>query len=329
MRIRNALGKGARKVNRTIWFVALLYLANLGFAFILGGILADQLAESLGNSLSARRMLDGYDDYWYGNFNTHAEGLADTFSPGVAGIGAMLGAVDATVTGRLFQTHPAVLGGGIFLLVLWTFAAGGLLACFLRNRPVSFFQEGARFFFRMAVLVLMALFTYHLIFHYLLDPLLNWLRQVNRNVLDERMDFFAHLFIYLAIWLLVALVNLIFDYSKIITVKHNMTMAFLAPVKAILFVLRHPGKTVGLYASLSLFWLTALLLYWLAAPGIGQNTWPKIWLAFGVGQLFVFFRIWLRAYFWGTQSSLYAGLASARVATVSESAPSDPSEVGA
>ncbi|RMG64361.1 MAG: hypothetical protein D6715_09875 [Calditrichaeota bacterium] len=328
MSIRNALGKGIGKVNRAIWFVALLYLANVGFAFILGGILADQLAESLGSSASAQKMLDGYDDYWYANFNTHAQGLATTFHPGVVGIGAVLNAVDATVTGRLFQSHPAVLGGGILLMVLWAFATGGLLALFLRPRPVSFFQEGARFFFRMAVLALMALFIYHLIFHYLLEPLLGWLREVNRDVLDERVDFFSHLLVYLAVWMLVGLVSLIFDYSKIITVHHNMTMAFLAPVKAAWFIVKHPGRTVGLYLSLSLFWLVAVGIYWLVAPGVGQNTWSKIWLAFALGQVFIFFRIWLRALFFAAQGSLYAGLVPAP-AVSSQPAPTETGEVAA
>ena len=75
MNIFSCFMDGIRRVNSAKRYIFVVYLINvllaLGLAISLGGAIKD----SLGSSMAAERLRDGFDGFWDSNFSAQARGL--------------------------------------------------------------------------------------------------------------------------------------------------------------------------------------------------------------------------------------------------------------
>lgn len=305
MKIIAALQNGVRLVNRFWRYLFLAYGLNLVLALVLAAGVGMAIADSLGHSASAERLVQNFEEFWYQSFAAQAKGLEKTFNPTVTGIGAVLNGLDATLGGRLFQGEPLLLGVGAFYLILWLFLSAGFISFYARpENQTGFLAHAGCYFVRFVVLGAMAWILYFLIFAFLLDGL-GWLvNELTRETIDERIHFFYTLLKYAIVWLLVLSVNMLFDYSKILTVLRDYRNALTAPLHALRLIWKNKRRTYGLYFTLGGAWLILLLIYWFIAPGAGQSTWLTIFLAFMLGQVYVLSRIWTRALFLAGQTAM-------------------------
>ena len=311
MSIGRAFADGIRRAGAAKRYLLVAYVVNLSIAMVLGLTMATAIEDSLGSSLAAGNLRDGFDALWHSGFSARASGLAETFHPSVVGVGAVFNGLDTFLQGGLFRQYPLIVGIGVLYLALWTFFAGGFISAFRRPREVhaaSFFHRSARFFPRFAVLAVMAGVLYWLIFHFAMPWLDDRVASLTRETVDERVFFAWTMAKYLVVWCLVWLVSLVFDYGKILTVVHDHGNALTAPLKALGFVAKNLVRTVGLHLAIGIVWVALLVGYWAIAPGADQSTTAAVAVAFLLGQLYIVARIFTRCLFWAGQTAMYEAL---------------------
>lgn len=298
--------RGLSRIWQVKRYIGVIYLINLLLALGLGSVVGQAIYRSLGKSLAAERLVQGFDPHWYGSFSATAQGLAKTFHPAVVGIGAVFENLNRFLTGRLFSDLGIFVWLGLFYLLIWSFFSAGFVSRFVRpDNSMGFWQSAARFMPRFVVLAIMAAIGYYILLGGVLNGLSRWVQSLTRETTDERVVFVLTLAKYLVVWILVWWLNMIFDYSRIATVYRDLRMVWLAPIEALVLTLRHPLKTGGLYYLLGITGLLALWGYWMVAPGAGQSTATAVWMAFLFGQLYVIFRIGLRVWFYSSQAVMY------------------------
>ena len=302
--------EGFRDLKKVSRYIAGIYVLSLIIALALGSIVAGDIQDSLGHSMAAQRLKEGFDAMWYQTFSHHAKGLARSFHPAIVGIGAIFENLNQFLEGRLFHTEPIFFWLGLLYLLLWTFAAGGILARITQPDESPFMLQASRFFPRFVILAVMAGVVYFIIFHFIMGGIAQWIRHATRNTTDARVVFSYTMIKYAVVWLLVFWMNMIFDYSKILTVVKDLKMVVVAPLQALAFTFKHPIKTFGLYYLVGLTGIGLILLYWLIAPGAGQKSSIAVWGAFILGQIFVLARMFLRTLFYSSQARLYLQLQS-------------------
>jgi hypothetical protein len=194
--------------------------------------------------------------------------------------------------------------------VIWIFLAGGILDRYARNRPTratGFFGRCGVFFFRFLRLGALALVAYWLLYAcvhaWLFGTLYPW---ATRDLTVERSAFFLRVLLYAVFGVLLFGCNLIFDYAKIRAVVEDRRSMIGALVSAVRFVVRQPGRAVGLYALDGLTFLVVVLAYGAVAPGAGGAGW-SLWAGLLVTEVFLLARLWVKLVFYASQTALFQG----------------------
>lgn len=310
MNILNAISNGSKNVIHSARYVFLAYSVNLLLILIFAISFAATLSDSIGHSAAGENLRNGFDPVWYQAFSSGAHGLSATFHPSVVGIGAVFNGLEKMLSGGLW---PGLAAGGFLYVLIWTFWSAGFIGLYANSdeRP-SFFQHAAEFFPRFLILAVMAGVAYFLLFYFVMQWLTKAVDELTRETIDERVHFLYVALKYVVAWALIGSVNLVFDYSKILTVVRNHSNALSAPLVAVRLVFSNFSKTYGLYLSIGVVWTVLMLLYWVVAPGAGQSSWFMIVGAFLVSQIYLLARIATRCLFYAGQTVLYDAIAVER-----------------
>jgi len=315
MKILSAFTSGIRRINGAKKYIVMVYIINLAIGVIFACSMAMILGSSFGSSLAGENMRQGFDDFWYSSFSAEANGLEAVFDPGVTQFGAVLKGLDAFLTGNILAGFPAIVGAGLLYLVMWTFFSGGFIAVYAsgEERP-SFFHKAAVFFPRIFILTVLAGILYFLLFYFVADRLGEWVAEQTRETIDERVHFAYVMVKYAVVWCLLLLINILFDYSKILTVLQDHKNVFTAPFKAIgrslVVVFVHFPKTFGLYLLIGIVWIAFAFVYWLIVPGASDSTWIGVFWVFLIGQIYLISRIWTRCLFYAGQTAMGSAINS-------------------
>ena len=108
--------------------------------------------------------------------------------------------------------------------------------------------------------------------------------------------------------ILLGLVNLCLDYTKISMVETARRNAARLLRESLRFVWRNRWKTITLYLVLSIFIILLHGAYFLVSEVFYTGTWTGILSILVLQQLFVFSRIWMRFCFFSSQGALFQGL---------------------
>ena len=140
-----------------------------------------------------------------------------------------------------------------------------------------------------------------------------WVESATLDVTVERTVFLYTVLVAVAVAFLMTLVNMSFDYAKIVTFKEGRRSMLLASLRGIGFVFRHPLKTMGLYYVLVVLGALLLGLYASMAPGANQSTTAAVVWAFVIGQIALVVKLMLRLWFYAGQMALYEDVTVAPV----------------
>lgn len=311
MKIFEAFRKGVYNVLQSKRYILLAYVSSVLLALVLAAALSVNLEGSMGHGLAGENLRQGFDPLWYLSFKASASGLSTTFEPGVVGVGAVFKGLEKMLSGKIFQSYVSIAGVGILYMLFWTFFSAGFISIYsaAEGQP-SFFQRAAVFFPRFLLLGALAGVAYFLLFYFVLDWLNNAVEELTRETIDERVHLAYVALKYVVIWVLVAGINLIFDYSKILVVLRNHKNALSAPWHGLRIVFSNFGKTFGLYLSIGIVWVVLMLFYWLVAPGADQSSWLTIAGAFLLGQIYLLMKIGTRCLFYAGQTAMFEAVAS-------------------
>ncbi len=302
---------GLRRVYQAQRYVFVVYAINLIIALALGIILSQDIQNSLGNSMSAEHLRQGFDDLWYKSFSSSAQGVAKSFQPGVTGIGAIFSGLDNMLRGD-FSIAKGMFGVAFLYWLLWIYLSAGFIGMFYNGSldgvfGTHFFAEAGRFFLRFLMLAIFAAAFYALILYGVLPLLSKFITAINRDTIDERIVFKHTIIKYAIVWVLIFVVNLVFDYSKVIIIAEDIKKEDIlrSPLLALKFIAQAPLKAALLYLLSGLTGFGLLLLYWMIAPGAWQSSWVTIMFAFLLGQIYILGRIAVRCLFYGGETALY------------------------
>ncbi len=306
MIIARAFRDGLRRVHAAPSVLFGVYLLTLLVALPLASVMRGAIGDDLGPSLTAGRVADGVDYEWWQAFEDRATGLATTLTPSIIGFAAPLGNLSNLAD---HAAMPAAIAGAVgAYLVLWAFVVGGVLDRYARQRPTrpsGFFSACGVYFFRFLRLGLFALVAYALLFELVHGWLFDGLyERVTRDFTVERSAFFVRVALYLVFGLLVAVVNLVFDYAKIRAVvedRRSMVGALRAGAR---FVWRHRAATAGLYLAVGALFAVVLAAYAAVAPGVWGPGWSTA-RGLAIAQLYVLARLWVKLVFYASQTSLF------------------------
>ena len=305
MSISRSFLKGWSYVWKVRSWLLLIFLLQFAVLLFPGFAMKNTLQRSMGKSLAAEKMLQSYDSAWQAIFSKNASGLKATFSPAVSGAGSLLEPLNGLVSGRLWGTWTLLLAFGLVYWLLWIFFSGGLISRFQNTPPNrGFFADAGRYFWRIFAVAVLAGIGYWLVFSSLLPWLGGIVRALTRETVDERVHFAYTLAKYLIVWLIALSINLLADYAKVHIVTLDLRNPLLGIAKAVTFVAAHPLKTFGLYFLVGLVWLVSAALYAVLVPGAAHSSWGMILFTFLFGQLYIFWRIALRAEFWAAETAL-------------------------
>lgn len=291
---------GLRRAWRTPILLLLLWLLTVVVAAIpaawLGGAIRGQLADSVEAAAAA----DGVNYDWLQEFRNSGSAIARGLRADVIGFAAVLDNMSA-LADQSPRNQIAVAAGAVFVLALWFLAPG------ITERLAAGTSIGvARFLSRcgaacgpMLRLGLIAAFAYGTVllsFHpWLFDRLFDW---IIRDTTAERSAFFLRFSFYAVFFLIVALLNLLFDVARARLVLERRRSALGALVAGAVFLIDHFKAIAGQYVLNVAAFAVVVTIYAVVAPGAGRADW-SMWVGFGVSQLYICGRILVRLSFLG------------------------------
>lgn len=317
MTILSSIHDGLQRATATPQLILFLWLFNFAVALPLALVMSEQIESSLGASLRHEQLRRGFDMDWFEEFSHNATGLGKTLSPAVIGVGPFLGNVESWLDGSLFAGNTGVIGLGIGYMIAWMFLLGGIFERWAhhdeRLTMERFFSASGRYFLRFILLFLLAAVFYFLVFTVMAPALFSFIANSTRDATVERNVFFLIAGAYALIALMLAAVNMVFDYAKISTVLNGQRNVLVAALEGARFIFTHPAKTFGLYFALGIFLLLALVVYSFIAPGAGQASGFTILLAFLAGQILLVVKLVTRLTFFAGQMALYQNTRSVKL----------------
>jgi hypothetical protein len=286
MKIRKALKKGTFLTwnNKRLWL--LLFTVQFVFALMVLLPLRSRLLDWLGNSLLGEEILRGNGALVLVEFLIHH---AQTVS-----------------------TIKAVLMiAGVIYLVITLFLNGGILSRFQssgQRSPFTFWSDCAALFGRFLRLFLLSLpFLFLALFLFLVyQPLL--------SLLADRSEPAIVLLNALSLLLFIGsvfLIQMVFDYARIITIHDRSRSMARTVLNAWRFVFRHPLITLGVYGMMVLLGALFFLIYQAAATLFASIPLLAGWILFFWQQSYVFMRSGLRMMCLASETALYTAEAPA------------------
>lgn len=274
-----ALNEGGRQSMRLFKLAVLFYLSNLAAAVVIVAPLAILVTRDLSRSLESARILSNFDIGWAAEFLYNSRGIP------MVEFGAL-----AAVIGALF-------------LLLNTFLAGGAIALFLREKD-PFFSSCARFFPRLFRLMLISapIYAVGLAAYGIVTRIIVHARE---SSMEAHTWIILHWFQIAFFVFLAGVVNMVFDYAKIVCLTGEVRGALHAATRGLRFAFRNLSRTLTVYWICSGIALAMFLAYHGLSELATQETVTRVALVVALRQTYVLFRIWARLWTWSSEVHVY------------------------
>ncbi len=258
-----------------------LYGFNLLFAYLITMPVSMMLSNALDKTTAADKVLAVFD------FTTLVT-IVDNYGKGVS-----LGKTITTL--------------GILYVLVNIFFAGGILKIFIEEKKFSlkeFFIGCVEYFNRFLRLFLFSLIfiIIAIIFYLAISSLFNLFTE---NAATEHLPISLFILKILLMGIMLAIINMLFDYARIITIVNDFHGMYKMIKQALMFVMMSARKTMALYFLYVFTLIIFLLIYLLVESFISVTGGLTILIFFLWTQIFMISRIWIRMSFFAGQYSFY------------------------
>ncbi len=288
--------------------IAWLLLMSLLVALPNALLVRKAVETSIGASLAHEKLRDGFDMEWHSDYRFNNDGTASLLTPTSVRPAAFLDNLEAWFSGELFTASPSLVALGVLYALLWSLMSGGILYRLVHHDRAfslrALLSRGADYFPRFVRLMALTGVLYYAVYRFS-GWLFPKLADMMRDVTVEKTVLAVYMIAALLVLALLTLVKLISDYAKVATVLGERRSMLLAALHGLRFVLRHPLRTFGAYATIAIAGLVALALYAQVAPGQGQASMTAVLIAFLIAQVFLAFRIAQRLTVYGVAVEIY------------------------
>lgn len=280
--IQNYLS-GLRLASRSLKLTTMIYVLNLLFALALAIPFYGVITNAAHGSLQVNKLLTNFDFTAIQEFMDSAKGSISL----------------------LFKTGVWL---AILYLLLNIFLAGGILKT-LDNEAVferkEFFANGSKFFFRFLRLTLYFIIIHVLVILIIYLPLSLIINILVKNAETEKALFYAvisgaglHLIIFIYL-------QIVAHYTRFMIITEDSIQVLKKLRASVIFVSRKLLSTYPLYLLLLAGFVLLIFVFKFLSGTIGMTTGFTIFIMFLVQQLFIWSRIWLKIWIYGSQLEYY------------------------
>lgn len=288
----NALLIGIGSATRNHKLLLLLWVFNLLFTVPITVPVFVLIQQSTSERLAAQRMSgDQLDALW----------LIDLVNGQLK---------DASLTGAGLTTCFLLLLCGLLYLLASLFFAGGILEVLAKPEfsMRRFWRGGGAYFGRFVRLWLYALLFYGaVLIGYLIVQ--QSLSKAEKRATAEGPAQIKQIVLLFVTVLLLALVNMAFDYARISAVWRDGRKMWRELVNGWRFALAYVWRTYSLYLLLALIGLALFAFFGWLRGSVRQASFFAVLAAFVFGQFAMLARVWTRVASYGGQMDLYYRLA--------------------
>ena len=283
MSVFTAIAKGLGTTLRKPRIVAILYVFNVLFAVAAAAPLLFIVQQELGPSLLGSNIRP-VDLMWIG----------EAVLKYGAALTPLLGGL--LVVGSLYLVLHIFLNGGI---------VGRLLDREGSSKLEPFFADGGRYFWRYVRIFLLSLVFWVLTFGVVLNLISTLVRPLAENAWTEWLPLVLSNIHFLITLLLLSIVHMIVDYTRIAVVSDGERSVLRALRHALRFLGARFFRSWGIYLALVVLTLAGTVVFYVvlgrfAAPGVAGVAAGLVWM-----QLYVLFRLWMRTVFVAAQAEYY------------------------
>lgn len=310
MNIMKAFRRGYSLVNENIKMVPIIYIVNLAVATILAIPMFVTLNNSIGARAVREKMMQSFDYDWWTTFRLGANSFEKTIRPSLSsGFGSLFDNLQLLLTGKFNSFGIWILVFGVTYLLLAAFMNGGVIGIYAdekRSFSVSRFFSNSGFYFHHFFALLFAVaILFFIVYKFISPAIFGIINAFSQNWMSDRAVWFVNLGGYLVLLFIVAFINMIFDYAKIILVVEKKKSSWLCIWLAMKFAVKHFTKTIGLYFLLAAVGLGLVLVFGLLQIWIQPTQIVLLVIVITIQQIFIFLKIGLRLDFYGAQMALY------------------------
>ena len=331
MKILSSFKQGLALTRRTKRMIFFAWFVNVVLAMAIALPTMKQLDGYLRGTVMDEQILERTDAAWVGTFRADNEkseyirGLdwsVYAYAPFLTHLemqmnGAFIKTL-ATFVSDFFVRWELNLGPTsllFFLSLLYvcthTFLAGGFIGIYAKEYPstfTEFLMDGARYFGKFFRVALVALILYYLFYFFIVDWMNSSIQSWTQHEASETVPYRYYMIRNIVVLFMVSLLSMIFDYARVRMVVDERTSSLGASVAGARFAFANFTSTYGLYFLLTAIGFILIVLYAVVESLIPQNSyWPLV-LLFLVQQLYMLFRLWLKANFYAGQTRLYQAL---------------------
>jgi len=258
-----------------------LYGFNLLFAYLITMPVSMMISNALDKTTAADKVLAAFD------FTTLVT-IVDHYGKGVS-------------LGRTITTF------GILYILVNIFFAGGILKIFIEDKKFSlklFFTGCVEYFNRFLRLFLFSLIfiIIAVIFYIAISSLFSLFTE---NAATEHLPILLFILKILIMGIMLALINMLFDYARIMTIVNDYHAMYKTIKQVLMFVMMSARKTLALYFLYVFTLIVFLLIYLVVENLISVTGWLTILIFFLWTQIFMLSRVWIRMSFYAGQYSFY------------------------
>jgi len=285
-----------------------IYFITLVAALPLATAIGFDINEHLGSSLTANEVADSVNYDWWQEFASQGGflTLTSTFTPSIVGFATTLDSISSLLDKR--PIVPAIAFALGFYMFVWVFLQGGILDRYARGRRIGaygFFAASGIFFLRFVRLGLVAGVAYWFLFAYVHEWLFaRWYVNVTRDIAIERTVFYWRVVMYAIFVALLALTTTVLDYAKVRAVVEDRRSMAGALIAAIRFIIRNPGRVVGLYLTNTFLFLAVVGVWALINPGVGGSG-ASMWAGVLLSQGYILARLIVKLQVLASETALF------------------------
>ncbi len=203
----------------------------------------------------------------------------------------------------------AAVAGGVLYLVLHIFLNGGIVGRLLDRegpaRLAAFAGDCGRYFWRFVRLFLMSLLFYVLTLGVFMQLVSALFRPLDENAATEWLPLILSNVHFLIALLLLSIVHMIIDYTRIAVVADEEKKVLRALRHALTFLRKRFFRAWAIYLVIVALTLAGSVIFHavlgrLGAAGLAPVVVGLVWM-----QFYIIFRIWIRTLFVAAQAEFY------------------------
>jgi hypothetical protein len=279
--IFTAYTQGLKEAWQQKKMLLLLYVVNVIIAYLIVLPLSIALNNALNFTVAASELMQAFDITIY-------QSLLSEYGP-------------ALDMGRFIFTY------GLIYILLNTFFVGGILQVFSDNEGfdlkkfllgcVEYFIRFLRLFLISVIFIVAAVVIFGA-----LTIIFGSLTQ------NAQTEFWPSIFFILRVIILIiilAMVNMLFDYAKIMTVVNDFRSMIDTTKNAMMFVMMSLRKTTALYGLYLITAVIIFVIYWMIESLVDASSFAGVLLFIIISQIYILSRIWIRLSFLAGQFIFY------------------------